>query len=54
MSEADFIKLAQAYRRSELRTAATFRNLWQYGCTRPPVTVEFCAADFVLSAVEVL
>ena len=53
MSEADFVRIAAAYRRSCERTAATIRNLWAYGSTLAPISVEFCAADFIPVTMEV-
>jgi hypothetical protein len=53
MSEADFVRIAEAYRRSCERTAATIRNLWAHGSTLAPIAVEFCAADFILGTIEV-
>jgi hypothetical protein len=49
MSEADFIRIAAAYRRAALRTAEQVLNVWMFGSTNPHlIAVEFCAADFVL------
>jgi hypothetical protein len=55
MSEADFIRLAQAYRRSTAGTVADILNIWTRGSTNPDlVSIDFFAADFVLVTVEVL
>lgn len=49
MSDADFTRIAEAYRRAERRFAQQVLNVWTRGSTNPDlVSIEFCAADFVL------
>lgn len=52
MSDSDFSRIAEAYRRAERRFVEQVVNVWTRGSTNPDlVSIEFCAADFV---VEVL
>lgn len=54
MSEADFIRIAQAYRQSELRRARATVNLWLFGSVHATLAVEFCAADLLPLTLEVI
>lgn len=49
MPEADWIKLAAAYARSNDQMAADVLAIWKHGSTNPGlISIDFCAADFVL------
>jgi hypothetical protein len=46
MSEADYIKLARAYRAGTVRIERTVLALFRHGQTHAPISIDFCAADF--------
>lgn len=54
MSESDYVKLARAYNARTACLVKEILNIWEHGSTIAPISVEFCAADFVLGTLEVM